>query len=609
MAKPPVSRKPPQQRPTHGPSGIRPPSSSVVIIQGGGGGGFWKFIMMLLLIVMIGGAIYLYKNWPEEKPIVIAEQPPPPIEEIIKLPEIEPQPEEPPPRPPIIDFPDEPIDTSPVAKPLDKVRGEGVLAIVKPVVNDNPSEYDREAWKIRPTQKKPYEVPRTDIRKMDKIIEAIDNYEGIPVEKTVAHPVARDFPGSVPGVVPRVHYVFSYKPGAGGWRSMGLYAPPGEIITIKLNERHINMGLGLRIGCHADDILRAKKRMQWHRFPRITRSFKLNEESVTVANPFGGLIYITAPGNLHLPEGDLDIKIGAVGVVQAPYYELGKTTREEWAKSKNEHRGPWAELACNGVIVSVPREQIRNLTNPEELMKTWDRIVAEQDWLAGIKDRSRPERIVPDRDISIGWMHSGYPIMCYMASSPSITNLKYLTKEGDWGFFHELGHNHQRGEWTFKGYTEVTNNLFSLLCMERIAGQKPWDRFNKKDVNESLAGLMSNPRIEGPFELLAQYIPVIQEFGWDSLQKTFSSYHTERFSGGGDDERKAEFIVRWSKHCNANIAPYFEKLGFPYTAEMKTQLAGLKEWKPPGFPPHGIKNRGVKRRLSNNESYADEANN
>ena len=39
-------------------------------------------------------------------------------------------------------------------------------------------------------------------------------------------------------------------------------------------------------------------------------------------------------------------------------------------------------------------------------------------------------------------MHSGYPFMAHLASAADWVDTTYLLSEGDWGTFHELGHNH-----------------------------------------------------------------------------------------------------------------------------------------------------------------------
>jgi hypothetical protein len=55
----------------------------------------------------------------------------------------------------------------------------------------------------------------------------------------------------------------------------------------------------------------------------------------------------------------------------------------------------------------------------------------------------------------------------------------------DLGFYHELGHNHQRPEWTWSGLGEVTNNLFSLYGGEQ---------FNQSDSDYANSHGAVNPK-------------------------------------------------------------------------------------------------------------------
>ena len=43
-------------------------------------------------------------------------------------------------------------------------------------------------------------------------------------------------------------------------------------------------------------------------------------------------------------------------------------------------------------------------------------------------------------------------------------------KTKSWGFFHEMGHNHQQPDWTFDGTGEVTNNVFVLYILDTVCG-------------------------------------------------------------------------------------------------------------------------------------------
>ena len=105
-------------------------------------------------------------------------------------------------------------------------------------------------------------------------------------------------------------------------------------------------------------------------------------------------------------------------------------------------------------------------------MTWWDGVMDACADLATIpRVRERPERYVADEQISAGYMHAGYPIMTHLDAAPRFVDLANLSTKGDWGMFHEMGHNHQHRDWTFGGTTEVTCNLFSLYCMETCSSE------------------------------------------------------------------------------------------------------------------------------------------
>lgn len=104
-------------------------------------------------------------------------------------------------------------------------------------------------------------------------------------------------------------------------------------------------------------------------------------------------------------------------------------------------------------------------------MQLWDTILDAQATLAGLpSDRPRPERIVLDRQISAGWMHSGYPIMAHLESTQELVDQAFIEQSGVWGPFHELGHNHQWREFVLPGTTEANVNLWSVHTSETVLG-------------------------------------------------------------------------------------------------------------------------------------------
>lgn len=93
--------------------------------------------------------------------------------------------------------------------------------------------------------------------------------------------------------------------------------------------------------------------------------------------------------------------------------------------------------------------------------------MALQDWIMGWDTKPdrlhHPMRFVVDRQISAGAGHSGYPAMATKDWTDSIASGSII-QSGSWGLWHELGHNHQSPPFTMEGQTEVSVNIFSMVC-------------------------------------------------------------------------------------------------------------------------------------------------
>ncbi|MDR1498467.1 MAG: M60 family metallopeptidase [Puniceicoccales bacterium] len=488
--------------------------------------------------------------------------------------------------------------------------------IVKPVKNTEPSELDREVWKklyASPSQvlNIPADAEGSTGGERAQLSALVDRYYKIPPRKVVANPAATAFPGPVADSAPRVAKDVMLSASVAGWQSTGLYAPPGELISVRVSSSSVKKGFSIRIGCHSDDLFHPEC-VGWPRFPRISPTFPINKGTTVVAAPFGGLIYIEMPTQ---PKSRSQIRVNISGAVEAPHFVLGKTDAKEWARLRDAP-APWGELSCRTITLSVPTQVLRNLANPEKVMKLWERIIDDQDWLAGWNKRiNNPERLVPDAKISIGYMHSGYPVMCHMDMCENMCSYETLTRDGNWGFFHEFGHNHQSDEWTFAGYGETTCNIFAMYNMEKIAGKPIGSPGNERD--DFLKAVLADPlTATGPDHFLSIYIPVIKAFGWAPLQKTFTEYtkskgadynlrsmrnrnaradsHSKRnrpnkIRETNDAKRKDNlfketFVRIWAKHCKADLSAYFEKVGYPVSTSMKQNFSsryGGKPWLPP----------------------------
>jgi hypothetical protein len=317
---------------------------------------------------------------------------------------------------------------------------------------------------------------------------------------------ADHFPGAVDASAPAVDQTFSVdfnirdlsalrlRPAPHTWNTTGLYAPAGATITLTVTPAGTTPlpGLNVQVGSHTDLLW---NQPAFERVPRIVLSQTLKAGVNKIVSPYGGLIYLIPTDAAAATTASVEIQ----GAVQAPYFERGKTTNADWATVKNS-KAPWAELRGNRVILTVPAADAKTVVDAEALMTKWDEIVGLYDAFVGFTG-DKPEHTAPNRpwhyvaDIDIGdgyilggnaYMHNGSPIMYYQSDAQYILDIERIQghpislTDPEWGFWHELGHNHQLGAFTFSNFGEVTENLFSETVQSayntttRVADADKW---------------------------------------------------------------------------------------------------------------------------------------
>lgn len=401
----------------------------------------------------------------------------------------------------------------------------------------------------------------------------------LPADRVCPNPLAERFPGAVPSAAPRVKRQIEVDLSIPDWHSAGLYAAPGEVVTVTVPSDAA--GLKLRIGSHSDKLWHLA---QWRRAPEIDRVWSLAPGDNKVANSFGGLIYIVVPHG-----GSGIVKVSIEHAVESPLFVLGKTDPSEWRTRIRNSPGPWGEVASEKIILTVPSQFLRTVDDPAGLMEWWNKVSdGAADLYAIPRHRPRAERYVSDIQISAGYMHSGYPIMTWLDAAPRMVDLPTLRTKGEWGLFHELGHNHQKPEWTFSGTVEVTNNLLPLYLLETLC--------NKASVHGSFtppvrvkneAKYIANGADfakwqADPFLALIMYQQLRDAFGWETYQKVFAEYRdlpaVERPKT--DLEKHDQWMVRFSKAAGHNLGPFFQHWGVPTSEAARHSIAELPAWMP-----------------------------
>ena len=251
---------------------------------------------------------------------------------------------------------------------------------------------------------------------------------------------------------------------------------------------------------------------------------------------------------------------------------LGTHTDAEWNATLRHRPAPYAVLVSDAMMLSVPVRHINdsNLTEPTRLMTWWNEVVEGQDDLTG-QVRTSPELANIDRQISAGAAHSGYPYQAYERHWGNMTDVERLTTSGSWGDFHELGHNHQRGWWTFDGDVEVSVNIMSNFSLETaVSAPSPsgWGYsvapsavYERAKADIAPGGTYSSKPYRWSF-----WFQLADGFGWDAYRAVFRSYEYDKLNAPDrlpktDADEKSQWLVRFSTEVGRDLSPRIPEPG------------------------------------------------
>ncbi|WP_437929881.1 M60 family metallopeptidase [Sorangium sp. So ce291] len=425
-----------------------------------------------------------------------------------------------------------------------------------------------------------------------------------PPDEVKAHLAAADFPGAVPAGAMAISKTITIDGNYAGrdsrfggahptkpvWRSTGVYAPAGKKIHVKIDAAAAGKGLAVLLGAHTDTLWESNT---WSRFPAISRSFPLDAPEIDTASAFGGLVYVQVPVGSKLGPVTVTIE-GGVG---APLFQLGETSLTAWQSVERSLPGPWAEITSDKFSITVPSAAIAALTNPNPVLGLWGGILDADADLAGIpRARPRAERILVDRQISNGYMHSGYPIMAGLDVQNDLVSLSRLMA-GSWGPLHELGHNHQWDPWALPGSIEASVNLWSVYAFEkvlgiprgnampdRVADLAPAER--AKRIQDYLAGGANFADKWKEFTALETYLQLQEGFGWEPFTQVFKQYYADapNTDPTNDQDKIDKWVLRFSLAVNKDLGPFFRAWGFPVSAGVLAEIGTLPAWEENPMP-------------------------
>ncbi len=412
----------------------------------------------------------------------------------------------------------------------------------------------------------------------------------LPAEQITTHSSAAAFPGLVPADADRSSRTFALETSIPGWRSTGLWAPPGELVTVEIAGIDERWGLAIQIGCWLDPQLMDER----VRLPAGVRRFDVLVPTTRVASAIGGPIYIDLPADL--PPSVAELRVTITGAVSMPRYRLGHTDERAWRDEIRHAPAPWAELESDELVFTLPSEVVRTLDDPAAVMEHWNAVHRAMDSLQPRSPNHWPDRqyrFVADERLSWGYMYcpANAPVVIPTSAADEMVDAENFDNEGPnrlWGHYHEMGHAHQDPLWTFAGTGEVTVNIFTVYALHTVNGY-PLDsevmrscpetarrRFAEHDAN----GAPFDEWKRDPFLALQTYAMLWHEFGFEAFARTFAHYRGRVDQPRSDDERRDAFVVRMSRLVERDLTPYFRAWGVPVSDPAAAESGVVPAWMP-----------------------------
>lgn len=389
-----------------------------------------------------------------------------------------------------------------------------------------------------------------------------DWLRSLPPEQMAESAAGTEFPGTIPKKTARIARTVSIQTRIPQWHSTGLYAAAGEQVSVRLPAGAAGLGLGLRIGSHREEHWGLEG---WTRWPSLSWTWDLQAATTRVASPFGGLIYVTVPADMP----DLKVDVTFSNAVEAPYFVLDRSTTNEW-RTQRRAPAPWCELACRGVILTVPSDGIRLIDDPASLLRFYEQAVFAMDRLAGHGEKARllPERIVLDRKVPGGEIQPGYPIVAHLKYLSELTVLSLIKDETnhprDHRIWYALGFNQLDPAWIPEGMETTFSVIFSILVQNRVCGG-PMELVRDRELTEGhrmriveawnadASRTFANTREAGTLF----FWQLIDRWGWEVMGRVIASFRKNPPTLREETGKWDEWLRRLSQETKRNLGPFF----------------------------------------------------
>ncbi|HUS01847.1 MAG TPA: M60 family metallopeptidase [Chitinophagaceae bacterium] len=357
---------------------------------------------------------------------------------------------------------------------------------------------------------------------------------------------------------------------ASDFYTTGFYLPASTVMTVEVTAEIGTRLPTLLVGTYS------RYQASWN-----PTSHTLTAGVNSITDAIGGILYVRFHNDN--PSGRVRLKFIS-GMRPVPYYQLGRTTQADWVKMvDNINNVPDVQLVGNKTIITFSLVNARTYKNEtqEALIKKADRVIAIEDSISGLFGSDPIDLPNVHKYLMTETDHPGYFMAAtfYRTFYSSVTGgvPAILTADNlNWGPWHELGHMHQQGSWTWSELGEVTVNIYSI-AVEKAFGIIPTRLTSQNEWNNTITYL-ALPEAERNFNgsnasvwtRLCMFQQLKLAFGESFYHELHRQARRETNSPTTTDTRMRWFMLKACSISRKNLTSFFQKWGMKLSTQSAT---------------------------------------
>lgn len=351
----------------------------------------------------------------------------------------------------------------------------------------------------------------------------------------------------------------------------GFYLPAGGTVVIDLSFTKGSHRPVLLVGTYS----------RYNNKPNPT-TYTLNAGRNNITDALGGIMYI----RLFNDTPDTEIKLKFVSGFKAmPYFQIDKTTQAEWlAMLEKINDVPDVQLVGKKTIITYSYSNAIKYKNEDRksLIEKADRVINIEDSISGLfgndvlDQPNQHKYLLTESDIPDYYMATTNYRTWYR--NPDAVSAILLADNLTWGPWHELGHMHQQGAWTWNELTEVTVNIYSLAVQSAFgltSRLKQENRWAEAGIYLALpeASKNFNANSVSVWVRLCMFQQLKLAYGDEFYHNLHRTARRETAAPTTTDGKMKWFMIQSCKISKRNLSEFFKQWGIKLSSTALTDAA------------------------------------